>query len=133
MSNESKRVPEGEKAREYLANERTFLAWIRTSIAIVSIGIILAKVSPFLRQQQAGRAVQELPFSVGTSLPLGLAMIVFGAVLPLLAAWRYHVVNLGIERGEVKADRWLILMIAILSVLLTAGIIFFILVTPDQL
>jgi uncharacterized membrane protein YidH (DUF202 family) len=83
MSNESKRIPESEKATEYLANERTFLAWIRTSIAIVSIGIILAKVSPFLRQQQAGRAVQALPSSIGTSLPMGLAMIVFGAVLPL--------------------------------------------------
>ncbi|HEY3132884.1 MAG TPA: DUF202 domain-containing protein [Acidobacteriota bacterium] len=133
MSTESKKISETEKATEYLANERTFLAWIRTSIAIVSIGIILAKVGPFLRQQQAGRAVQALPSSIGTSLPMGLAMIVFGAVLPLLAAWRYHVVNLGIERGEVKADRWLVLLIAILVVLLTAGIIFYMLTAPDQL
>jgi len=36
-------MPEDRKATEYLANERTFLAWIRTSIAVISLGFVIAK------------------------------------------------------------------------------------------
>jgi putative membrane protein len=36
-------IVETERASEYLANERTFLAWIRTSIAVVSLGFVLAR------------------------------------------------------------------------------------------
>jgi putative membrane protein len=36
-------IGETKRASEYLANERTFLAWIRTSIAVVSLGFVLAR------------------------------------------------------------------------------------------
>lgn len=30
--------------RDHLANERTFLAWVRTAIALVSFGVVIAKL-----------------------------------------------------------------------------------------
>ena len=33
--------------REHLANERTFLAWVRTSIAIIAFGFVIEKFSLF--------------------------------------------------------------------------------------
>ncbi len=36
-------VPEEKRATEYLANERTFLAWIRTSIAVISFGFVITR------------------------------------------------------------------------------------------
>ena len=36
-------IPDDKEATEHLANERTFLAWVRTSIAIVSLGFVVAK------------------------------------------------------------------------------------------
>ena len=42
-------IAEEKRATEYLANERTFLAWIRTSIAIISLGFVVAKCSLWLR------------------------------------------------------------------------------------
>ena len=36
-------VSEDRKATEHLANERTFLAWIRTSIAVITLGFVMAK------------------------------------------------------------------------------------------
>ena len=35
-------------AGDHLANERTFLAWIRTSIGIMAFGFVVVKFSLFL-------------------------------------------------------------------------------------
>ncbi|MBB5439184.1 uncharacterized membrane protein YidH (DUF202 family) [Pedobacter sp. AK017] len=37
-------------AGDHLANERTFLAWIRTSIGIMGFGFVVVKFSLFVRQ-----------------------------------------------------------------------------------
>ena len=69
---------------EHLANERTFLAWIRTSIAILTLGFVVAKFSVWLRQFLATLAasssapVRSLPAS-GASLPMGLVLMALGA------------------------------------------------------
>ncbi|HQT34040.1 MAG: YidH family protein [Thiobacillus sp.] len=46
-------IGDEKRATEYLANERTFLAWIRTSIAIISLGFVVAKFSLWLRELAA--------------------------------------------------------------------------------
>jgi putative membrane protein len=35
---------------DHLANERTFLAWIRTSIALMGFGFVIVKFALFIRQ-----------------------------------------------------------------------------------
>lgn len=119
-------VPEERRATEYLANERTFLAWIRTSIAVIGMGAVLAKISPVLGATTAGK------LRFGSSMSVGIALMVFGAVISGLAAWRYHVVNLAIERGQVKPDRGLVVLITIMVVVLAAAMILYLLVTADQ-
>ena len=42
-------MPGEGRVSDYLANERTFLAWIRTSIAVMSLGFVVAKFSLWLR------------------------------------------------------------------------------------
>ena len=37
-------------ASDHLANERTFLAWIRTSIGIMAFGFVVVKFSLFVKQ-----------------------------------------------------------------------------------
>ena len=64
---------------EHLANERTFLAWIRTSIAVIGLGFVMAKFSVWLRQFLATLAPTARIPSVGASLPAGLVLIAFGA------------------------------------------------------
>jgi uncharacterized membrane protein YidH (DUF202 family) len=43
-------------------------------------------------------------------------MIGFGALLTLLAAWRYHVVNRAIERSEIKSDPRMVSLVTIVVV-----------------
>lgn len=113
-------IPNAAKGQEYLANERTFLAWIRTAIAVVSLGFVVARFSLWLRQiAEASHA--PLPRLRGVSLPMGELLMVFGACLSVLAAWRYHVVNRQIEQDRVSADRGLILLVtAVVAILAIA-------------
>jgi putative membrane protein len=104
-------IPDDKKATEHLANERTFLAWVRTSIAIISLGFVVAKFGLWLRELGARLAAQT--HGPGLSGPIGMGMIAFGGLLALLAAWRFHVVNRQIDLGKVSVDRWLVVLIAI--------------------
>lgn len=112
-------IPSKDRATEFLSNERTFLAWIRTSIAVISLGFVIAKFGIWLEDIAITVSPQIEQLRSGASVPIGIGMIIFGGLLSVLAAWRYHSVNKQIERGEVTADRGLIVMITLLVVILS--------------
>ncbi len=106
-------VEHEKKGQEYLANERTFLAWIRTSVAVLSLGFLIARFGLWLRELAASLNGRGGPAVTGTSLWIGSAMMAFGGLLAVLAAWRYHVVNRAIAKGRVSADRGLVLLVTV--------------------
>ena len=112
-------LPNADHAAALLANERTFLAWVRTSIAVITLGFAVTKFDTVLHDVAHARARPGAGWSAG----MGIAMIVLGGLLPVLAAWRYHVVNRQIERGWVKADRPLIVLVTVLVVALAAAFV----------
>jgi putative membrane protein len=120
-------VPEEKRATEYLANERTFLAWIRTSIAVISAGIVISRLAIWFHYLIPTR--KEAPAQNSFSFVVGLAMIILGGVVSLLAVWRYHVVNRAIDEGRVKPDRGLVFLVTFLVVLLAAGVVAFMLLS----
>lgn len=116
-------------ATEYLANERTFLAWIRTSIAIISLGFVVAKFSVWLNELAARMQLAVPTHHTGASMPIGISMMVFGGLLAVLAAWHYHVVNLSIERGVVCPNRGLVIVVTAMVTLMCAAMIGYMLLT----
>ena len=124
-------IAEAKRATEYLANERTFLAWIRTSLAIISLGFVVAKFSVWLRELAAQLAPQMQTSQTGASMPIGVTMMALGGVLAVLAAWRYHVVNRAIEHGTVSADRGLVIRVTVMVALLCAAMIVYMLLTAQ--
>ena len=125
-------IDETKRATEYLANERTFLAWIRTSVAVMSLGFVLARFSVWLRELSTQRQPQVPVHRGGISLPIGVAMMILGSAPTILAARRYHVVNRDIEHGKVSADRGLVILVTVMVTLLSAGKIAFALLTAEQ-
>lgn len=105
-------------AAEYLANERTFLAWVRTGIAVITLGFVISKFGLWLEEMSL-ISPQFSNIRTGSSIPIGIGMMLFGGLLVVLAAWRYHVINRQIEHGEVKADRGLIILITVLVIVLS--------------
>lgn len=72
------------------ANERTFLAWARTGIALVIFGFALARIAVWLEplHPPAGSAV--VPPSDDTPLVvIGVLLVVCGALVPGLAVIRH--------------------------------------------
>jgi len=118
-----KAVPAEQHATEFLANERTFLAWVRTSIAVISLGFAVTKFDAWLNEFSENAGTGKL-HEIGWSIPIGLAMIAFAGLLPVFAAWRYHAVNRQIERGSVGVDRGLIVLVTMLTVTLAAVFIY---------
>ena len=110
-------LPTEHHATEFLANERTFLAWVRTSIAVISLGFAVTKFDMWLKEIAKSTGVSD-PHGIGWSIPMGLALIILGGLLPVFAAWRYHVVNQQIEQDHVRADRGMIIMVTLLVVAL---------------
>jgi putative membrane protein len=113
-------IPEEHRAAEHLANERTFLAWVRTNIALISLGFVLARITPRLQQT-------EVAGSREVAVPLGIGMVGLGALLTVLAACRYHFVNRAIETGHVKDDRALIWFVTALVAVVAGTLIGFML------
>jgi len=63
--------PESTRAREHLANERTLLAWVRTAVALMGLGFVVARFGLFLRQlavERAALAVRGPAAAVTTTL-----------------------------------------------------------------
>ena len=118
-------MPAEQRAAEHLANERTFLAWVRTNIAVISLGFVLARIGPVL--PVSGKGIG--PRLAAKALPLGIGMVGFGAVLTLLAAWRYAAINRGIETGRIRTDRVLVRFVTVAVILLVAGLIAYMLAT----
>ena len=125
-------IDEAKRATEYLANERTFLAWIRTSLAIISLGFVVAKFSLWLRELAVQLAPHIQTAHTGASMPIGVTMMALGGALAVLAAWRYHVVNRAIEHGNVSADRGLVILVTVMVALLCAAMIVYMLLTAQH-
>jgi putative membrane protein len=70
-----------------LANERTFLAWSRTSLALVAAGLGIVQLLPPFKGVPLGRHI------------VGLPLIVLGAVLAVAAYWEMTRNQLALRRG----------------------------------
>jgi putative membrane protein len=120
-------IPAEDRAQEHLANERTFLAWLRTTIALVSLGFVIARLGLWLRE--TGANLPRLGYSVS---PLGIGLMGFGALLTLLAAWRYDAVNRQIEVGLVKTDRAAVWLLAVAVTLLSIALIVYMIINRSS-
>jgi putative membrane protein len=99
-------------ARDHLANERTFLAWLRTGIAIVILGFAI------------GRLSLAFPLGTGTafSVWLGTAVIIAGVAVCIAGERRYRQTRLQLEAGDFQPASLLIEIVAIAAALF--GLIF---------
>jgi putative membrane protein len=85
--------------RDYLAEERTFLAWIRTGIALMGFGFVVAHFGifadePHMTQHASGAQPREL------SLWFGAALVAIGVTVNLFSAWRYMRLVSQLSRGQ---------------------------------
>ncbi|MBW4558014.1 MAG: DUF202 domain-containing protein [Trichormus sp. ATA11-4-KO1] len=100
------KMPKIDRQREHQANERTFLAWLRTSIALIGFGFAIARFGLFLRQLNVALTQEEPAVNpLFSSENLGIILVLVGILAIALAAWRYNQVFWQIERGDYQTNR----------------------------
>jgi putative membrane protein len=75
---------------DHAANERTFLAWVRTAIALMAFGFVIEQFDLFLRYASPLAAQQKIAPHVGAfANATGLAFIVLAMTIIGIAGWRF--------------------------------------------
>lgn len=89
---------------DYLAAERTLLAWVRTGLALMGFGFVVARFGLFLQQLAAVRQ-NAIEHTSGLSIWFGTALIAAGVIVSLGSGW-YHVRSVrSMEQGSYGSSR----------------------------
>ncbi len=104
---------------DHLANERTLLAWIRTSIAVMTLGVAINRFSLFLIEMH--QVVPEVRTYANRHVEkLGIGLVILGIAIMLLAIWHYLHVGREIEDDTYRPAR-LTMVIVSVAILLMGG------------
>jgi len=116
-----------ERYSDHAANERTFLAWVRTAIAIMAFGFLVQKFDLFLRIASGSlnaRSLSERSQIVGDIA--GLLLIVLGGAMMVLAAVQFRKTTIDIDTKEVRPGPGTGLDIILATLLFLLGAILFV-------
>ncbi|KAI5115990.1 hypothetical protein M0805_008992 [Coniferiporia weirii] len=107
----------GSVARDHLASERTFLAYVRTSLAIASCGVALVElfsISPSSTPVRVGVNIQQF------ARPLGAVVIIVGILVLLIGSTRYFHVQAALIVGKFPPARHAVMFIsAVLAIIVS--------------
>jgi uncharacterized membrane protein YidH (DUF202 family) len=109
--------------RDHLANERTFLAWIRTSLGVMAFGFVVERFALFIKQISFFLIQQHAPMLPpgvlqGYSSLLGIFLVALGTLICLLAFIKYKIVERQIEEQRYRPS-WLLNVTVTLVVIFT--------------
>jgi putative membrane protein len=116
-----------ERYGDHAANERTFLAWVRTAIAIMAFGFLVEKFDLFL--QIASRSVGARAPSPGGQILgniAGLLLIALGGVTMVLAIVRFRKTSLDIDSTQKRPGTGERMDVALAGLLVALGAALFV-------
>lgn len=112
-------------ASDHLANERTYLAWIRTSIGIMVFGFVVVKFSIFVRQVSLllgeNHPIQPKKYSA----VLGLSFVILGAIVTIFSYLRYQHSKKQLEMGIYQQSSLLIKLITLFIFLVSLFLVIY--------
>jgi putative membrane protein len=108
-------IEDSNKAANHLANERTFLAWVRTSVAIVVFGFAIGRFAIALHQLTSFQGHPTK--TTGLSVWLGMISILAGVAMVIAGLARYRKTRALLEQGKFQPAGFMVDIVTILTVL----------------
>ena len=99
MSEDSLKHDATADPRIHFAAERTLLAWLRTGLAMMGFGFVVARFGVFLRELSAARSGPPMA-EPGLSIWVGIALVVLGVVVNVSAAVKHCRTIRRLEKGQ---------------------------------
>jgi putative membrane protein len=112
---------------DHAANERTFLAWVRTAIAVMAFGFLVEKFDLFLEitaRSLGGRAPSSLTQAAGDVA--GLLLILLGGAMVVTSTLRYRRTSRDIDDPEVRVVSGTAMDTTLVLLLLGLGSVLFV-------
>jgi len=104
------------RVSDHLANERTFLAWIRTSIGIMAFGFVVVRFSLFVKQLTMILDKDKMGSSAAVdrghhSAFIGIVLVASGLLTTVFSFVRFMKSKAQIESGEYRSSSPLIWLV----------------------
>lgn len=115
------RAASSARTRDHLANERTFLAWMRTALGLIGLGFVVARLGLFLHEMVLPRP-EPVESRGGEFIAAGLVLLGCGVLLSLWGGYVYGRGRLGIERQTYEPAHHSIFLVTLLVALAGAGL-----------
>jgi putative membrane protein len=120
-SGEAGREPEDPRVR--FAAERTLLAWMRTGLALMGFGFVVARFGLFLREIAGAGHVAVHQRSSGWSLWIGTGLIALGVAVSMVASFEYYRFVRLLDQGRSYTPRTALLAVTVAFILAILGIV----------
>jgi putative membrane protein len=114
---EIRTLKKGGSAADHLANERTFLAWIRTSISLMGFGFVIVKFALFIKQITIALGQKVVVQGKGYSAIIGVIMVALGAIITMLAFLRYRNIEKQLSTNSYFPSQWLSVLVTLTIVI----------------
>ena len=118
-------IIKNQNARDHLANERTLLAWIRTSIGIMAFGFVVVKFSLFIKQISLLLGKDITIPQRGYSSVIGILLVAVGSVVLLLAFINYKRTKKQLSQESYQPTSRLTLLLTIIMLIISILLIFY--------
>ena len=112
---------------DYLANERTFLAWVRTAVTIMAFGFVVARFGLLLREL-SGSSTGSTP-TAPISEATGVLLVLAGSVILALAFARFLRSRNDLQSNRFESRVGLEWALTLLLVAVGAGVALYLLLT----
>jgi len=118
-------VRPSDRAGDHLSNERTYLTWIRTSLALIGMGFVLTRMGLLLEKLEARGSPALGPTYRWDGDPFvifGVVVLALGVALSGWSGWLYHRTRKAFDSGTYEPSWRSVLALTVLVVAIGLGI-----------
>src|SRR6202521_5751115 len=88
------------KVTDHLANERTFLAWIRTGLSIIAFGFVVERFGLLLRELGLKNTSSASTSAIHYSAIIGVSLVILGVIMMIVALFSFLRIRRSIDEEK---------------------------------